>query len=150
MTPIKRVCASSWIRGRLSWEVWWWTRSEMSKTHRVWCSPSASTKTVCPLALKCCTEFQETLPYQRVSALFVIVRWFFTFKKNKFDPKQLIFMKKHKLFFSKAAKHSKTFCSYCYLWRVNVKKQGKKQRVLWMLSHNIYRIQKINFHQVIK
>ena len=71
--PIKRTRASSYIKGRVSGEFWWWTRSEISKNHRLSCSPSASTKTACPFILKFCTEFQETLLYKSVSPFFVIV-----------------------------------------------------------------------------
>ena len=73
VTLIKITRASSYIKGRLSGEFWWWTRSEISKNHRVSCSPSASTRTACPFTLKFCTEFQETLLYKSVSAFFVIV-----------------------------------------------------------------------------
>ena len=73
ITPIKRTRASSYIKGRVSGEFWWWTRSEISKNHRLSCSPSASTRTACPFTLKFCTEFQETLLYKRVSVFFVIV-----------------------------------------------------------------------------
>ena len=73
VTPIKRTRASSYFKGRVSGEFWWWTRSEISKNHRLSCSPSASTRTACPFTLKFCTEFQETLLYKRVSAFFLMV-----------------------------------------------------------------------------
>ena len=73
VTPIKWTRASSYIKGRVSGELWWWTKSEISKNHWFSCSPSASTRTTCPFTLKFCTEFQETLLYKRVPAFFVIV-----------------------------------------------------------------------------
>ena len=57
VTPIKRTRASSYIKGRVSGEFWWWTRGEISKNHRLSCSPSASTTTAFPFTLKFCTEF---------------------------------------------------------------------------------------------
>ena len=73
VTPIKITRASSYIKGSVSWQFWWWTRSEISKNHSLSCSPSASTRTTCPFTLKFCTEFQETPLYKRVSAFFVVV-----------------------------------------------------------------------------
>ena len=58
VTPIERTHASSYIKGRISGGFWWWTRSEISKNHRLSCSPSASTRTAWPFTLKFWTEFQ--------------------------------------------------------------------------------------------
>ena len=73
VTTIKITRASSYIKGRVLGEFWWWTRSEISKNHRLSCSPSANTRTACPFTLKFGTEFQEILLYKRVSAFFVFV-----------------------------------------------------------------------------
>ena len=51
VTPIKRARASTKIKGRVSVEFWWWTRSEISKNFRLSCSPSASTRPAFPFAL---------------------------------------------------------------------------------------------------
>ena len=69
----KRARASSQIKGRVSGEFWWWTRSEISKNQRLSCSPSASTRTACPFALKLFYRVSQNTAVQKDARVFVII-----------------------------------------------------------------------------
>ena len=106
VTPIKRTRASSYIKGRVSGEFWWWTRSEISKNDRLSCSTSASTRTACPFTLKLCTEFQVTLLYKRMTAFFVIASSSLVLKEYVLSATTHFYEKYIKII-SKPTKHNK-------------------------------------------
>ena len=93
------------------------------------CSPSASTRTDSPFALKFCTEFHKTLLYKRVYAFFVIVSSRFFKKRISLIQNNSFLWKtyKNQLFQNQwnITKTRTCFCYYCYFLRVNVKKIEK-------------------------
>ena len=101
---------------------------EISKNHEFLCSPSASIRHACPIVLKFCTEFQETLLYKKLSTFFLIVSSSF-FKRISLIQNNLLLWKifKNWLFQNQwnITKRRTPFCCYCYLLRVNVKEYWK-------------------------
>ena len=58
-------------------------KQNKSKSYRLSCSPSASTRTACSFALKLCTtKFQERLLYKTVSGFSAIISNSLFFQKN--------------------------------------------------------------------
>ena len=59
VTPIKRTRVSSYFKGRVWGEFWWWTRSEISKKHRLSWLPSASTRRLARLPWNFVPSFRK-------------------------------------------------------------------------------------------